>query len=351
MNDVDIVILGAAGFGGGELLRLLANHPHARSIRPLSRRFGGQPVHVVHPHLRGVLDIDFHESVDWSWWGSDHPVVFSAMPSFELAKQYATLEKDWRDSDLLDRLLLIDLSGDFRLRTPAEFEAHYRAPHPCPDALGTFTYGLPECWPEKIKNAKRIANPGCFATAIDLALLPLADLSNLGRVCISAMTGSSGSGTNPKETTHHPTRANDFRAYKPLAHQHLGEIESLLDAHGARAELALVPHSAPFVRGIFATLQFDLNELGIGADEFEQRYRDFCGRHPFVDLVEGSPRIAAVAGTNRCEIAFHSNGRHAVVLSAVDNLGKGMAGQAVQNMNIVGGWPEKTGLQFAAAYP
>lgn len=351
MNDADIIILGGTGFGGGELLRLLANHPHVKSIRATSRRRAGEPVHAVHPHLRGVLDTHFEHGIDWAKWDSDNPVVFSAMPSFELAKQYAQLEKDWRACGLDERVLLIDLSGDFRLNTPAEFETHYGAPHPYPKALGTFTYGLSEDRPEQIKAARRVANPGCFATAIDLAFLPLTDLDDLGRVCISAMTGSSGSGVKPRETTHHPARANDLRVYKPLAHQHVGEIEGLLAAHDTRADIALVPHSTSLVRAIFATLQFDLEELGIDGDDFVRRYRDFCARHSFVDYVEDSPRIAAVAGSNRCEIAAHVNGRHAVVISAVDNLGKGMAGQAIQNMNIIAGWPERTGLQLAATYP
>lgn len=351
MNAVDVVILGAGGFGGGELLRLLANHPHVRSIRAISPSRAGKPVCSSHPHLRGVLNIDFDGSVDWPVWGAEDPVVFSGMPSFELAKQYSGLQREWDEAGLNDRLLLIDLSGDFRLNTAAEFATHYHAPHPCPDALSDFVYGLPEAGADKIRGAKRIANPGCYATSINLGLLPLAGLASLGRVCVSAMTGSSGSGVKPKPTTHHPYRAHDVRAYKPLDHQHIGEIQALLGTWGTTVDLSLVPHSLPVARGIFATLQFDLGELGISGDDFIARYRDFCSRHAFVDYVEDSPRLAAVTGTNRCELSAHVKGKQAVALSALDNLGKGMAGQAVQNMNIVGGWPERTGLQYAATYP
>lgn len=351
MNTADIVILGAVGFGGGELLRLLANHPHVRSLRAVSRRYAGQPVTAAHPHLRGQLALHFESDIDWATWSSEQPVVFSAMPSLALAAQYALLAQQWQACELAERLLLIDLSGDFRLDTPAEFARHYGKPHPCPHALGTFAYGLAEWQPERLAGALRIANPGCFATAIELALLPLAGIPTLGRVCVSAMTGSSGSGATPGVGTHHPTRAHDLRAYKTFAHQHLGETNMLLARHGMQADIAFVPHSAPLVRGIFATVQLDLEELGVSAEEFMARYTNFCAQHTFVDLVTDSPRVAAVAGTNRCELTIHISGRHAVVLCALDNLGKGMAGQAVQNMNLARGWPMDAGLRLTAAYP
>lgn len=351
MNGVDVIILGAAGFGGGELLRLLANHPDVQTLRAVSRSHAGKPVEAAHPHLRGVLDLHFDGGIDWADWHAERPVVFSAQPTLALAAQYAQLEQRWRDAGLAERLLLIDLSGDFRLSTEVEYQRHYRTPHPCPDRLGRFTYGLAEWRPERLPNATRIANPGCFATAIELALLPLAGAGALGRVCVSAMTGSSGAGAIPGAGTHHPTRAHDLRAYRCLAHPHLGEINAALAAQAIDADIAFVPHSVPLTRGIFATVQIDLDEADIGAAGFIGRYRDFCAGQRFIDFVEDTPRIAAVAGTNRCELSVHTEGRHAVVLAAIDNLGKGMAGQAVQNLNLARGFDPDAGLRLAAVYP
>lgn len=348
---IEAIVLGAAGFGGAELLRLLAQHSGINSVRAVSRTHAGRPVHVVHSHLRGVLDLAFESNIDWSTPNGMQRVVFSAMPSLAFAAQYPALETQWRSAGIAEHILCIDLSGDFRLADGDAFQEHYGVSHPCAEVLGSFVYGLAEWRPERIANAKRIANPGCFATAIELALLPLAGLGALGRVCISAMTGSSGSGASPSASTHHATRANDLRAYKVLAHQHLGEIDALLAASGMEADLSFVPHSAPMVRGIFATLQFDLDTLGIDGGTFMRRYETFCATQPFVDLVDDTPRVGTVAGTNRCELAVHVNGRHGVALSAIDNLGKGMAGQAIQNMNIALGMPQQTGLRLAAAWP
>ena len=351
MSGAEVCILGGAGFGGGELMRLLVNHPRVGRIRAVSRRRAGEPVHRVHPHLRGLLDATFETDIDWARWSAESPVVFAALPGLAFARQYADLCARWRAVGLSDRLLLIDLSGDFRLADPDLFAARYGERHPCPEGFGEFAYGLAEWMPERLRGERRIANPGCFATALALALLPLTDLASLGRVCITGLTGSSGSGARPLETTHHATRSNDLRAYKVLRHQHLGEIEALLAATDTRADIGFVPHSAPLARGIFATLQFDLEELGIDAHEFAARYPARYADARFVRLVEDTPRVAAVAGTNFCDIAVHAEGRHAAVLVALDNLGKGMAGQAVQNLNLARGWDEAAGLRLISAYP
>lgn len=351
MKTTEVCILGGAGFGGGELLRLLMNHPGVGTIRAVSRRRAGEAFHAVHPHLRGLLDGEFEADIEWETWEAGNPTVFAALPGLGLAQRYAALEAAWDGAGLRDRLLLVDLSGDFRLADTAAFTRHYGESHPAPAALGSFVYGLAEWRPERLRGARRIANPGCFATAIELALLPLAGLPALGRVCIAAMTGSSGSGAKPGEATHHATRANDLRAYKVLAHQHLGEVEALLAAAGTAADIAFVPHSAPLARGIFATVQLDLGALGLGVGEFVSRYADRYRNSAFVRLVEDTPRVAAVAGTNFCDIAVHASGGHGVVLAALDNLGKGMAGQAIQNLNLANRWDERTGLRFASAFP
>lgn len=354
MTRVAIYILGGSGYGGGELLRLLSQHPQVQSIRAVSRRHAGEPLGKTHLNLYRVVEGAFEAEPDWAAFAkAETPVVFSAMPHFELAQQLPTLEKIWAKHGLTERLMLIDLSGDFRLDSAAAFERAYGKPHPYPQALASFVYGLPEWQKDKIKGAKRIASPGCFATTIQLALLPLAGLKNLGFIAVSAMTGSSGSGATPGETTHHPTRANDFRAYKVLSHQHEAEITRLLDAEGSTGySLAFVPHSAPLVRGIFATVQLrPPGALGLNAAVLRKRYEEFYCDAPFVRLVEDTPRVAAVLGSNFCDIAVHEKNGNVVIMSALDNLVKGMSGQAIQNMNLGCKLPEYSGLNAPGVYP
>ena len=353
-NKISVYILGGSGYGGGELLRLLSQHPNVETIHAVSRKYAGQPFWKVHPNLRSVVNGAFAAEPDWAAFAqAENPVVFSAMPHFELAQQLSGLEAAWSQHHLADRLTLIDLSGDFRLGSAADFERAYGKPHPYPQALGSFVYGLPEWQKEKIKGARRIASPGCFATAIQLALLPLAGLTDLGFIAVSAVTGSSGSGVTPGETTHHPTRANDFRAYKVLSHQHEAEITRLLDAKKTSGySLAFVPHSAPLVRGIFATVQLHPpTALGLDAEKLRKKYEDFYREAPFVRLVEDTPRVAAIVGSNFCDIAVQEKHGNIVVMAALDNLVKGMTGQAVQNMNIVHGLDEDEALKSVGIYP
>lgn len=354
MKPAHIYILGASGYGGGELLRLLSRHPQVGSVRAVSRTHAGRAISAVHPNLRSVLDAPFEAQPDWAAFAAaDTPVVFSALPQRELARRLPQLEAAWGEAGLAERLVLIDLSGDFRLDAAAAYARAYRAEHPYPQALGTFAYGLPEWRRRAVAGARRIANPGCFATAIQLALLPLAGMHDLGFVAISAATGSSGSGASPGAAAHHPTRANDYRAYKVLAHQHEAEVVRLLEGEGATGYgLAFVPHSAPLVRGIFATLQLrPPAAAGLAQAELRRRYEAFYAGAAFVRIVEDSPQVAAVAGSNFCDIAVHESGGTVALLVALDNLGKGMAGQAVQNMNLALGYPEASGLSQAAAYP
>ncbi len=354
MKKMSVYILGGSGYGGGELLRLLSQHPNVETIHAVSRKHAGEPFWKVHPNLRRVVDGVFEAEPDWAAFAqAEHPMMFSAMPHFELARQLLKLEDAWAKHSLSERLALIDLSGDFRLDSAEVFARAYGKPHPYPQALGSFVYGLPEWQKEKIKGARCIASPGCFATAIQLALLPLAGLKDLGFIAVSAATGSSGAGATPSETTHHPTRANDFRAYKVLSHQHEAEITRLLDTEKTSGySVAFVPHSAPLVRGIFATVQLrPPAALGLNAKTLRKRYEDFYRDAPFVRLVEDTPRVAAVAGSNFCDIAVQEKDGNVVIMAALDNLVKGMAGQAIQNMNIALGFEETAGLCFAGAYP
>ncbi|MEO5720322.1 MAG: N-acetyl-gamma-glutamyl-phosphate reductase [Chthoniobacterales bacterium] len=323
----DAVILGASGYGGGELLRWLSQHPNVARVRGTSRSLGGEAFAEAHPNLRGVVPGNFENAIAWrDFSGSEELVVFSALPHGELAKLLPDLETEWRAAEIYERLLLLDLSADFR-------------------ASDDFVYGLPEWNRGALAGARRIACPGCFATALELALLPLRGLE-VGFIAASAVTGSSGSGTAASAGTHHPMRANDFRAYKVLTHQHLAEVRMAMAACAIKGHLAFVPQSGPFVRGIFATVQFALP----GVDLIE-RVRATFADEPFVRLVETSPRVAAVTGSNFADLSLAMAEGSAAIMVALDNLGKGMASQAVQAMNLALGLPETTGLFHAGRFP
>ena len=331
MKSVDVLILGASGYGGGELLRWLSAHPAVKTLRGTARSHAGKAFHAQHPNLRGLVEGTFEATPDWAALAqSEAPVLFSALPHGELGKLWPELEAAGRAHGLLERLTVIDLSADFRLDP-------------------TWVYGLVDWQPERMRGAKRIANPGCFATALQLALLPLAQWKP-AFVAVTAATGSSGSGAAPSDTTHHPTRANDFRAYKMLGHQHEAEVLRTLAIAGWEAPLSFVPQSAPMVRGIFATAQFTLpagmDEAGLRA-HFEAFYQDRF----FVRMVTGSPRVAATTGSAFADLGVAARHGHGAVMVALDNLGKGMAAQAVHNLNLALGLPEWTGLKLAGTYP
>ena len=337
MKSVDVLILGASGYGGGELLRWLSNHPAVKTLRGTARSHAGKPFHAQHPNLRGLVEGAFEATPDWAALAqSATPVLFSALPHGELAKQWPEFEAAWKAHGLAERLTVIDLSADFRL-DPA------------------WVYGLVDWKPERMKGARRIANPGCFATALQLALLPLTEWKPTF-VAVTAATGSSGSGAAPSDTAHHPTRAHDFRAYKMLGHPHEAEVLRTLAVEGWEASLSFVPQSAPMVRGIFATAQFPL-DAGIEVGALRAHYEAFYKGRFFVRIVEGSPRVAATTGSAFADLGVAAHAGHhgkpgsAAVMVALDNLGKGMATQAAQNLNLSLGLPEWTGLRVAGPYP
>ena len=331
MKSVDVLILGASGYGGGELLRWLSTHPAVKTLRGTARSHAGKPFFAQHPNLRGLVEGTFEAAPDWAALArSEAPVLFSALPHGELGKLWPELEAAGKAHGLLERLLVIDLSADFRL-DPA------------------WVYGLVDWQPERMKGAKRIANPGCFATALQLALLPLAQWQP-AFVAVTAATGSSGSGAAPSDTTHHPSRANDFRAYKMLHHQHEAEVLLTLAAAGWEAPLSFVPQSAPMVRGIFAVAQFPL-PAGMEVGALRAHYEAFYHGRFFLRIVDGSPRVAATTGSAFADIGVAARHGHGAVMVALDNLGKGMAAQAVQNLNLSLGLPEWTGLKAPTAFP
>jgi len=353
---IDAAIIGAAGYGGGELLRLLTGHPAVRSVQAVSRSHNGKPWAATHPNLRGVADELFVGEIDWQVLaGSQAPVLFAAMGHLDFASQWAGL-KDAMDSaapGLSGRLVVIDLSADFRLDDRAAFTRYYGPEHPCAAEFGQWTYGLTEWNRAAVARSRRIANPGCFATALSLAIAPLAQLGAPRFIALDAKTGSTGSGATPGEGTHHPTRAQDFRAYNVLKHRHQAEVERVWREQGRghpMPQLSFVPQSAPLTRGIFTVLHAHF-DAPVDAVAASAAFRSAYASAPFVRLVEGSPRLAAVTGSNFCDLAVTVDGNVVVVIAALDNLVKGMAGQAVQNMNVALGLDERTGLWVAGRYP
>ncbi len=342
-------IAGASGYGGAEVMRWIAVHPNFEVSGATSRQYAGRDVTDVHANLTG-----FHKGLRFleqpeDLLGTDPDVVVLALPHKHAAEHARRLTEARPD------LVIVDLSGDHRLQDPAAYEDAYGAAHPHPDELtsGAWAFGLCEANREAIAAGRRIANPGCFATGALLGALPLARRGWIaGPVRHAAITGSSGSGAEAKAGTHHPERVEDVKAYKVLAHQHVPEIVACLAGNGMAADTPwhMVPQSGPFARGIFTTLFVDLPEALDTATlraAFDEEYADDL----FARLRDGTPRVGHVRNTNFCDIAVHAEGRQAVVLTAIDNLGKGMATQAVQNLNIVFDRPETEGLRVPGGKP
>ncbi len=340
---VRVAILGATGYGGGELLRLLLQHPDVDVAYATSRTEAGRPVATVHRNLLGFTDLCFSSPTD-DEVAASVDVVIGALPHGASAKTLG---------GYVDRgVAVVDLSGDFRLRDAAAYQRWYKAEHPRPDLLGRAVYGCPEANRDAIRASRFVAAPGCFATAINLALLPAARAGLLGgRPNVVAMTGSSGSGATASDGTHHPTRAQTLRPYKVLAHQHTPEIEQLAHDVGATALAGLdfTPVSAPLVRGILAVVTAPLTRDVDVPALFASAYEG----HPFVRLVDDrEPECAAVAGTNTAELrARRTSAGDLHVVCAIDNLLKGGAGQAIQCLNLLCGLDETAGLRWPGSWP
>jgi len=338
-----IAIFGGSGYGGSELLRILLLHPNANLALVTANEHAGKAVSDVHKNLLGLTDLKFTKATDDLAILSEFDCVFFALPhgqAMEIAPGLPTNVK------------VIDLSGDFRLSDAAVFEQHYGREHTRMDAQSQFVYGLTETNRERIKAARCIANPGCFATATLLGLAPLVANSLVDfRVIVDAKTGSSGSGAKAAANTHHPQRSNSFYAYKPFKHQHGPEIEQELKRIGDwNNELIFMTHSLPVSRGIFASIYCE-TKIEMSPAEARAMFADFYRDSFFVRLVDGSPDINWVKTTNFCDIGFATRGRQLVVFTAIDNLVKGAAGQAVQNMNLMFGLDEKTGLTLVGTNP
>jgi LysW-gamma-L-alpha-aminoadipyl-6-phosphate/LysW-L-glutamyl-5-phosphate reductase len=343
-------ILGGSGYGGAELTRRLLVHPDVELVRVASIDLVGQPLSAADPALEQLTDLVF-EGLPPVEAARGVEVVLLGLPHTVAARHVPELAA-------LPGLRVVDMSGDFRLKDPAAYQAAYRHVHPCPELLGSFVYGLPELNRERIRAARLVASPGCFATAIELMLLPLARAGVLsGVVHVQGITGSSGSGVAPSAGTHHPVRAGNLKAYKPLEHQHVPEIVEALGQAGAR-ELALrfVPVSAPLGRGILATGFLELPADWTQA-RLEALYREAYAGEPFVRVpARRLPEVAAVSGSNYAEVGVVAGAplgghRTVTVFGALDNLVRGGAGQAIENMNLMLGLDERASLADPGPWP
>ncbi len=345
-NRIPAVVLGASGYVGGELLRLLASHPDFELAAAVSGSAAGNPIATEFPHLSQVLaGRDFTAPGSWldALEAGGNVALFSAAPHGASAGVIADALKALADQGISAHV--VDSSADFRYARQDDYESVYGTAHGAPRLLPEFTCAVPEHVDEV--TSAHVGHPGCFATATLLAAVPLvrSGLSE-AELFVSGVTGSTGSGKNPKAGTHHPVRNSNLYAYKPLAHRHAPEVAALAQAASGRAtRVHFVPHSGPFARGIHITLQArasiaesELREI------FEAAYKDA----PFVDVVAGTPRIKNVVASNMCHIGVASDGDGIVVMSAIDNLMKGAAGGAVQWMNRLWGFPETAGLTAAA---
>jgi len=343
-------IIGGSGYGGAELARRLLIHPEVELVRVASIDHVGEPLGAVHPNLDGATDLKFEDLAPAeAARGCD--VALLALPHKVTAAKVPEL--------IAAGVKIVDMSGDFRLRDAAVYEKFYGAKHPHPELLGTFVYGLPELNRAEIRKAKYVASPGCFATTIELALLPLTGggLLDNAVIHVTGITGSSGSGIAPAAGTHHPSRAGNLKTYKPLEHQHVPEIvQTLADAGSKHVELRFVPVSAPLTRGIFATCFLEL-AADVDATRLAALFDERFAREPFVRRpAKRLPEVVAVAGSNYAEVGFAVgpvvNGKRTVTcFAAIDNLIKGGAGQAIQNMNLVLGCDEKASLEDFGNWP
>jgi N-acetyl-gamma-glutamyl-phosphate/LysW-gamma-L-alpha-aminoadipyl-6-phosphate reductase len=343
MKKIRIGIFGGSGYGGAELLRILLLHPNVEIALVTANEHAGKSVGEVHRNLLGLTDLRFTRAPEEINQLDELDYLFLALPHGQAMEIVPRLPPTVK---------VIDLSGDFRLSDSVLFEEHYGRAHTAMEAQADFVYGLTETNRERIRQAQRISNPGCFATATLLGLAPLVAHNLLsGRVIVDAKTGSSGSGAKPAANTHHPQRMNSFYAYKPFTHQHVPEIEQELRAVGDfTSDLVFMTHSLPVARGIFASIYTETKKEMTTA-EARSLFADFYADSFFVRLVEGSPDINWVKTTNFCDIGFAARGRSLVVFTALDNLVKGAAGQAVQNMNLMAGLDEKTGLLLTGSNP
>ncbi len=347
MNErIPAIVLGASGYVGGELLRLLASHPTFELAAAVSGSAAGKPIATEFPHLSQVLANHEFTAPD-AWLDTLAPggnaALFSAAPHGASAAVIAGALESMAEKGITAHV--VDSSADFRYASQDRYETVYGTAHGAPGLLPEFTCAVPEHVDEV--TTPHVGHPGCFATATLLAAVPLvrSGLSD-AELFVSGVTGSTGSGKNAKAGTHHPERNSNLYAYKPLAHRHAPEVAALAEAASGRStRVHFVPHSGPFARGIHITLQA---RASIAEGDLRKIFKEAYENAPFVEVVSSTPRLKNVVASNMCHISVASDGDGVVVMSAIDNLVKGAAGGAVQWMNRLWDLPETAGLIAAA---
>lgn len=344
---VNVSIIGATGYAGAELLRLLYNHPQAKVVHITSESHTGKAISEVYPHLRGLYDQKLESMKDLDAIAKDSDFVFIGLPHGHAMEVGRALENT--------PVRIIDLGADYRFDDTSIYEEWYKVKHTHKDAKRV--YGLAELYRDQIKDAKIIGNAGCYTTASILALAPLVknEFIEPDTIIVDAKSGTSGAGRSPKLQTHFPEFYDNFKAYGVATHRHTPEIEQAL-GHlvNRKVTLNFTPHLVPMARGILATCYANIKQW-ITPAMIDHAYAEMYGNEHFVRLLGPGayPSTKEVRGSNFCDISWHVDLRtgRIIVLSAIDNLVKGAAGQAIQNFNIACGFDEKTGLDFAPVYP
>jgi N-acetyl-gamma-glutamyl-phosphate reductase len=341
----DVGIVGATGYTGSELTRILIQHDGVDLKLITSRSYAGKRISDVHPYLEGVCDMQLTETDVEEIAALD--LVFLALPH--------GVSMDYVKKIGMDGPRIIDLSGDFRLGESRTYEQWYEVEHVLPDVIDNAVYGLPEFFRRDIAQARLVANPGCYPTASILALAPAITegLGELTGICVDAKSGVSGAGAKPTAVTHFPRANEDLRAYKVGVHRHTPEMELVLSRiSGKDVRLLFTPHLVPLNRGILTTAYLQAVE-GTTDEAVWSAYERRYAREPFIRMVRHPPSVQAVRGSNYCDICPMVVERtgHVTLLSAMDNLVKGAAGQAVQNMNIMLGFEETRGISHVPLSP
>lgn len=343
-----VAIIGGSGYGAGEVLRLLVTHPDIEVAEVISRSHAGKPVSTVHTHLLATTSLTFSETLSCDWCARYEKGAFIlAMPSGLAPETINNLTT----MGLPENAVVIDLSGDLRLHDEATHKAFYSEVSYAKEIRSQCVYGLTELTRSTISSARLISNPGCLATASIIGLAPLASQVFEGAVVIDAKTGTSGAGREPQASMHHPSRTADCAAYKVLQHRHEPEILQALGTSFSNANtMMFIPHLLPVSRGILVSAYGTLRAT-ISNHELRETYERFYANAPFIRFRDSSPRLVDVVGTNFCDLHVTVRGNQVAILAAIDNLGKGMAGQCIQNLNLVFGLAEDRGLLTPALGP
>ena len=351
MAKVRVAVAGASGYMGAELLRLLLHHPRVTITGVTSDRLDGEPLAAAYPHLRRLTDLRFHQ-LDAEWLAEVADVAFLALPHMESQKAVPVLRRHGRK--------VIDLSADYRLRDPGDYVTWYKAPHIDANGLAEAVYGLPELHRKGIAGASLVASPGCYPAGAILAIAPLlkGGLARTDGIVIDGKSGVTGAGAQGRkiDPMYLYTEANEnVQAYGLATHRHTPEIEQELSAlAGGAVRVSFTPHLVPLNRGLFTTASVPL-ATSMSTADLVSVYQQFYAQEPFVRVLDAGerPTTRSVVGSNYCDLTVVADSRtgRAVCVSAIDNLGKGGSANGVQNLNLMCGWDERSGLEAAPVYP